>query len=187
MKCIEEDQPGKGADVTAPYLDVPKVGSIQVNQDLKFQSRQWTVQRVGWAVMALVVLAAVVGVFGNGPLANATARSSDGAYQVEYARFARHRAPTSIRVVLQQGAVGSEARIAIDRGYADGMQVEQVYPEPESVEVGGNEVVYTFKLAAEGTATTVDFSALYEDMGRNGGTIALEVHPPVRLSQFVYP
>lgn len=173
--------------MSAPYLDVPRVGSIQVNQDLDFQARQWTAQRVGWAVMALIVLAACVGVFGNGPIADATARSSDGAYRVEYARFARHRAPTSIRVVLQQGAVASEARIAIDRGYADGMQIEQVYPEPESVEVGANEVVYTFKLAAEGTAATVVFSALYEDMGRNGGTVALEGHPPVRLSQFVYP
>lgn len=187
MKCIEADHAGKGAHVTAPYLEVSKVGSIQVNQDLDFQQRQWTIQRVGWGAMALVVLGAVVGVFGNGPLANATARSSDGAYEVEYARFARHRAPTSIRVVLQQGAVGSEARIAIDRGYADGMQIEQAYPAPESVEVGTNEVVYTFKLAADGTATTVVFSALYEDMGRNGGTIALEGHPPVRLSQFVYP
>lgn len=169
------------------YLDVPKVGSIQVNQDLAFQTKQWTIQRMGWGAMALVVLAAVVGVFGNGPLANATARSSDGAYQVEYARFARHRAPTSIRVILQQGAVGNEARIAIERGYADGMQVEQVYPEPESVDVGANEVVYTFKPAADGTAATVLFSALYEDVGRNGGTIAVEGHPPVRLSQFVYP
>ena len=173
--------------MTAPYLEVPEVGSIQVSQDLEFQSRQWTVQRMGWAVMALVVLAAVVGVFGNGPLANATARSSDGAYQVEYARFARHRAPTSIRVVLQQGAAGSEARVALDRGYADGMQVEEVYPEPETVEVGANEVVYTFKLATEGSGATVVFSALFEDMGRNGGTVTLEGHPPVRLSQFVYP
>lgn len=178
---------GRVLHVTAPYLEVPKVGSIQVSQDLEFQARQWTVQRVGWGAMALVVLAALVGVFGNGPLADATARSSDGAYEVEYSRFARHRAPSSIRVALREGAVASEARLAIDRGYADGMQIEQVYPEPESVEAGANEVVYTFKLAAEGTASTIVFSALYEDMGRNGGTLALEGHPPVRLSQFVYP
>lgn len=92
--------------------------------------------------------------------------------------------------MLQQGAVASEARVAIDRDYADGMQIEEVYPEPESVETGetgGNRIVYTFKLAAEATAATVVFSVLYEDVWRNGGTIAVEGHPPVRLAQFIFP
>lgn len=173
--------------MSAPYLEVPKVGSLQVNQDLEFQARQWKVQRAGWAAMALVVLAAAVGVFGNGPVADATARSSDGAYEVRYPRLARHRAPSTIRVTIRQGAVQGEARIAVERSYADGMQIEEVYPEPESVEAGADEFVYTFAAAAEGGAMTVVFAVLYEDIGRNGGTITLEGHPPVRLSQFVYP
>lgn len=173
--------------MSAPYLEVSRVGSVEVNQDLDFQRRQWTVQRIGWGAMALVVVLAGVGLFGNGPLAGTTARSNDGAYEVEYARFVRHRSPSSIRIVLQQGAVASEVRIAIHRDYADGMQIEEVYPEPESVETGGNEIVYTFRLAAEATAATVVFSVLYEDVWRNGGTIAVEGHPPVRLSQFIFP
>jgi hypothetical protein len=164
-----------------------RVGDLEVPQDLAFQRRAWTFERIGWVAMALVLLAGIAGVWGEGPLAQAEAVSRDGSYSVEYARFARHQAPEAIRVTLTAGAAGQEARLSIDRDYADGMQVEEVYPEPESVEAGPDEVIYVFSLAEEGTAATVVFSVLYDDIGRNGGEITLEGHPPVKLSQFIYP
>jgi hypothetical protein len=173
---------------SVPTLDSgDKVGDLEVAQDLRFQRRAWTFQRIGWAVMAALLLVGAAGLFGEGPLANATAVSRDGAYRVEYARFARHQAPEVIRIALTAGAAGEEARISVDRDYADGMQIEEVYPEPESVEAGPAEITYTFALSQEGTAATIVFSVLYDDIGRNGGEFTLEGHPPVKLSQFIYP
>ena len=173
---------------SVPILDSgDKVGDLEVPQDLRFQRRAWTFQRIGWGLMALVLLAGAAGVWGKGPLAQATAVSRDGSFSVDYARFARHQAPEAIRVVLTAGAAGQEARISVDTDYADGMQVEEVYPEPESVEAGPDDVTYTFALSEEGSAATIVFSVLYDDIGRNGGEITLEGHPPVKLSQFIYP
>ena len=59
-----------------------------------------TVQKLGLnaarAVLFLLVLAGLCGVFGRGPLATATIRSADGAVTVTYDRFARFRTPSSI-------------------------------------------------------------------------------------------
>jgi hypothetical protein len=41
-----------------------RIGDVEINQDLDFQRRCWTVQRIGWIVMAVLVLSALLGVFG---------------------------------------------------------------------------------------------------------------------------
>ena len=41
--------------------ETDRVGDLEIHQDLPFQRRSWTVQRVGWAIMALVVLAGLLG------------------------------------------------------------------------------------------------------------------------------
>ncbi|MDQ6718742.1 MAG: hypothetical protein M3Z17_10420 [Gemmatimonadota bacterium] len=44
--------------------------TLGIAEDMNFQRRTWMVQRVGWAIMILVCIAALFGVFGKGPLSN---------------------------------------------------------------------------------------------------------------------
>lgn len=167
---------------------IERVGDLQVSQDLRFQRRAWVAQRIGWAVMALVVAAAFVGVFGHGITSKGSTTSIDGNLKVAYARVARHRAPDTLRFTLAPGAVqGDEARLAFSSKTLDGMTVETVYPEPESVETGADRTVYVFKLAEEGTLTEIVFNVLFEDVGRRHGTVTLDGHQPAEFSQFVFP
>lgn len=39
---------------------IQRVGALEISQDLDFQRRTWVVEQVGWGVMALVVLAALL-------------------------------------------------------------------------------------------------------------------------------
>lgn len=50
-----------------------RIGDLEISQDLEFQKRSWTIQRVGWVVIALLILAGLLGVFGKGIAADATA------------------------------------------------------------------------------------------------------------------
>ncbi len=38
-----------------------RVGDLEIDQDLAFERRQWSVQRVGWGVGALIIVAALLG------------------------------------------------------------------------------------------------------------------------------
>src|SRR4051812_23902911 len=50
-----------------------RVGGAEVAQDLEFRQHSWRVQRVGWAALALLTGAALLGPFGKGPLCRTTA------------------------------------------------------------------------------------------------------------------
>lgn len=167
---------------------IERVGTLEINQDLRFQRRAWVFERVGWVAMAVVIALAVVGVFGHGIASKSSATSRDGNLKVDYSRVARHQSPDTIRLTLAPGAVrGDEARIAFSRRTVDGMDIETVYPEPESVETGADETVFTFMLTEDGTLTEIVFNVLFEDIGRRRASITLDGSPPVELSQFVLP
>lgn len=167
---------------------IHRVGSLEVAQDLRFQRRAWAFQRIGWVAMAVALALAVWGVFGHGISSKRSATSRDGGIKVEYAAVARYRAPDTIRLTPAPGAVdGDELRVALSRETLDGMEIETVYPEPESVETGADETVFVFSLADEGTATEVVFNVLFEDIGRRHAEVTVEGHQPVEFSQFVLP
>jgi hypothetical protein len=46
------------------------VRTYPVREDMRFQTVTWTVERVAWALLALVPLAALAGLFSHGPLSN---------------------------------------------------------------------------------------------------------------------
>lgn len=167
---------------------VIRVGDLEIAQDLRFQGRSWAVQRLTWAAMAGIIAIALLGYFGAGPRSDGRVVSANGAYSVEYARYGRYRAPEAVRVAISGGAVeGDEARVHFDRRYFDGVEVQAVLPEPESVEVGGDEVIYAFKLLDRGEPATVIFNIRFDDIGRKRAALKLAGHPGVSFSQFVYP
>ncbi|HWF61470.1 MAG TPA: hypothetical protein VN666_14325 [Nitrospira sp.] len=45
-----------------------RISALEINQDIDVQWQTWTLQRISWAGMALIVLAALAGVFGSGPV-----------------------------------------------------------------------------------------------------------------------
>ena len=87
----------------AAALDTGEAARL-VGEDLAFQQRVWRAQRVGWGVMFAIVLAALSGALGAGPLAEGEARSGDGALSVRWDRIAR--AGDDLRVVVGSAAGG---------------------------------------------------------------------------------
>lgn len=65
-------------------------GGLEVSQDLNFQRREWVVQRVGWVVMAVLLVAALLGLFGPGPLSKSIAGSASGPVRAEYYLAVNH-------------------------------------------------------------------------------------------------
>jgi hypothetical protein len=46
----------------------PHSGDLELDQDLAFERRTWTVERVAWVAMGLMGIAALAGLLGPGPL-----------------------------------------------------------------------------------------------------------------------
>src|SRR3954453_5436210 len=67
---------------------------LQIDQALSFQRRFGQVQRVAWWLLALVPVAAIAGLFGDGLFGEATAGSKRAGGTVTYERFGRRTADT---------------------------------------------------------------------------------------------
>lgn len=73
---------------------VKRIGDLDIAQDLEHQRREWVIERIGWAIMALILLAALAGLLGSGPLSNARIDHPGSHLSAEYNRFERYQSPT---------------------------------------------------------------------------------------------
>jgi hypothetical protein len=166
----------------------PDSSELELKQDLDFERRSWTIERIGWTVMGLVVLAALTGLFGAGPLSATTAGEKGGPLWLEYPRFGRLKAPLMLRVhlgpnTLQQGPV----RLWLGRDYLESVQIEAVTPPPEEVEAGPERLTYVFPVSEPSRSTAVTFFLKADQIGRQGGCIGLVEGPTLCFRQFIYP
>jgi hypothetical protein len=70
----------------------------ELNDDERYQKRDWNVRRVAIGLFTLVLGAAVLGAFGGGPLSRVEAEA--GEVRVEYERVARRTAETGLSIEL---------------------------------------------------------------------------------------
>ncbi|QDV34840.1 hypothetical protein [Tautonia plasticadhaerens] len=164
------------------------VGRLQIQTDPRFQRTMFAVQRAAWAVMAALLLAALLGLFGSGPVSRATAGGGGAPLLLEFERFARLDAETTLRARIE-AAPGPDGtiRIRIDEGYLRDVQVRRITPEPDHAEVGADVVDYVFRARSPGPRVTVTFAVRPERAGRLRGRISLGDGTPLRFGHFVYP
>lgn len=167
--------------------ELKQVGSLEIDQDLEFQRREWRVQRVLWVVTAVLLVLALMGLFGGGPISDTTRESDDGTLSVDYLRFVRHDGQASLDFqVAASHATNQEVEIWIDQRFIDRVQIEHVSPEPASVRGADGRMVYVFELAEGADTLNATFSYRPQHMGRIPGE-AGSGDAVVDIDQIGYP
>jgi hypothetical protein len=154
--------------------------------DLAHERKVWKVEHWGWGVFALILLAALLGIFGEGLLARAKAGRPNSALRIEYDRFVRYQAPTMLKVHV---AAGNNALPAlwVARNYLDRVEVERISPEPERVKAGNNSLIYIFNIAQTNEEATISFQVKPTGYGKMPVSLGLVDGPQMDFTQFIYP
>ncbi len=138
--------------------------------------------------MALVVIAALLGLFSSGPLSSTTAQGAAGSVRIEYDRFERFLTPSRLRVVFPAAAdANGTVSLRFSRSYLESIQIEQIQPEPRQSLTAADGVVFVFSSAAADGPGMAFFAIKPQEIGLVQGRIGLAGQPPVRFTQFVYP
>jgi hypothetical protein len=167
---------------------IKKVGDLQINEDMEFQRRSWIIQRIGWAVSALVILLAALGLFGDGVLSDTQAGQKEGALWLEYPRFERFEDEFRIKVYANEGeAKEGELRIQVDRNYLEDIEVNSISPVPDNEIQDENWITYVFKTNGGSSPFAAYFYVIPRKAGPLSGTFQLQNGDPVRFSQFIFP
>jgi hypothetical protein len=119
---------------------------LEIGEHPHFERRWRIIQTMIFSVLALLVLAAVTGLFGSGPLTNRTSAFAGTAFTLHYPRFARARATADI-VIEPRNASAGQVAVHLDRSLAEAMRIEKTSPSVITSGSDADGTLYIFMLA----------------------------------------
>lgn len=164
-----------------------QVLSVKDVDDAPFQHREWVFERVGWVVMGVLLLLAVLGVFGHGTLSTTTAEADDGSVSVEYDRFIRNIGNTTMTVSLGPESVdGKTATLRISRDLAETWLIQNITPTPSTESSDADWVIYEWDVLGS-APPRVKFLYRGDGWGTTHGAMRAGNGRPVAVTQWIYP
>jgi hypothetical protein len=165
-----------------------KIGDLEINQDLNFERRSWKVERVAWVIAALILVAALLGFLGPGPLGKATAASPDKSISLDYYRVVRRESPVTYRVKVHgRLAKNGALRLWLDRKFVEALEIKHVDPTPDVVEIDGERFVYRFKTAEAPATIQIFFHVEPNKSGNAPARLGVVDGPEIQFKQFYLP
>lgn len=171
--------PGKPVKIT-------KIGSLQIEQEAKRVSPGFLIfQRTGLTIMCLVMISALLGLFGKGYLSVMT--QSTGNLTVQYQKFIHQEAASIYRLhVTPESLKEKKLLIWIDQSLLDKLTIKSMNPEPESTSFENNKIIYTFNVA-QLTPIHITMMVEPEEFGIIAANIGLMNGEHITLNQIIYP
>src|SRR6187401_3025470 len=87
-----------------------KHGRLEIDENYEHHVRGWRFKRIGWAVMAAFIAAALGGFLGPGPFSKKSAQGQ-GDLRVKYERIARYHSPVHLELTVPGGKEDLEISI----------------------------------------------------------------------------
>ncbi len=127
---------------------------LDIRHDLDYH-RRFVFQRIGWALLGVFLLAALLGLIGaEGPLNAGTA--ANGLMRAKYERFPHQESPTQVEITLHDARLtGERVELWMDAAYLSDVRLEYISPEPNEVIASQGRLGYVFKTLQPGEALTV--------------------------------
>jgi hypothetical protein len=161
---------------------------LEIREDPAYQRSEWRAERLGWAVWAAVLIAALVGLLGPGPYSSASERSSDQQLAIEYDRITRRRADSEIQIqVSPQLAREGQVLLYTTANFLANEAIETIQPQPREVLHAGGKVVHVFPTSSTSEPVVIKFRTHPGRVGRHEYTFGVEGGPALRFWRFVLP
>lgn len=141
---------------------------------------EWLIQRVAWAVIAAVLIAAASGLLGGGGLSYRTAVL--GQVTVEYPRISRNLADERYRFEI----VDAADPVVLELPHSLAREVVEIIPMPGRQMIGGDAVRYEFPRATGQRMARVELRTTTASRGKR--TLICRAGPTeIALRQLVLP
>ena len=152
--------------------------SMDMPDEIDLHEKGWVVQRVGWAILLLILLAASLGLFGNGLLSKS--RTGDLMTTIGYEKFGRFESRMEIKIAT---STQKNIELKIPQPYLRKMEIEKVVPLPEKQKLEKDKMVLTF-LASDIAEITIYL------VPQKAGMISTSIEvngKSYNISHFIYP
>jgi len=151
----------------------------------EFQRRSWTIQRVGWVVIAVWLVASAGGWIGPGPGSRGRAGTPDRRISVDYDRVLHLHAPTRLVLLLEREQTGA-LELALGGAYAETFRVRELVPGPRAQSAGRSVRRFTLEID-RGGPTRVELALEPLAWGWQTGELRVDGRPVATLRHLVLP
>lgn len=120
-----------------------QVGSLEVEEDLAFQKKEWIFERFGWGALFLLIVATFIGLLGSGPVSTRQISAANGDIRVTYSTVVRRQSPEFLDIRFQ--GADRDKEVVISPALMQSWNIQDITPEPEAVILGDEGTAYKFK------------------------------------------
>jgi hypothetical protein len=160
-----------------------KKRTLEIDENLDFQRKEWVAQRIGLWVLAVFVFGALIGLTGvSGPLTHGEAGDRLGSIHLEYDRIVRRGTDGTLTLHLRTSVPG-DIQFWVSAAYFESVTVERVVPQPYRQSVEHERHVYTIHAGSPEIAVMVDVQ--HNTIGRVDAEIGIVSGPSVRFTQWL--
>jgi hypothetical protein len=164
---------------------ITRHGDLEIEEDLEAQRSLWRVQRVVRPLALSVLVLALAGGLGRGPLSGATV-TRDG-LSVRYERIAHRDSPQTYRLTLAEDlAASGTVSLWLDRRTLRAMRPRRVLPEPVRSRIGADRTTFVFDVDPEG-GLEILLELEPDAVGLHRSTLGVAGGPTVSLGQLLLP
>ena len=157
-----------------------KPRTLEIDEDISFQKKEWFFQRIGMALLWLFVVAALLGFTGmGGPLSRGEAGEPGGPVHVEYERFVRRGGLSTLKLHLRSAP--GDLRFWVSTPYFEHVRIDSIAPTSELVSVETDRHVYLIRSGSPSVTVTLEVE--HEAFGTLDAEVGLVGGPSVRFSQ----
>lgn len=123
-----------------------------IQEDMKFQRRSWTIERLGWIALGLFLLIALAGFLGDGRTSERTVGKPP--FTVQYDRFQRLTKEARYIVQIDGGGAG-ERQLLFDPGFQRDYEIASIEPRPARSSAGPDGLDLRFDAPAGGLKVVI--------------------------------
>lgn len=173
---------------------MPEQRTLQDEIHPRVMRAHWFFERAVWALMALVIVLALLGFLGTGPLsrADATSTADDVTIRVEYPRWTRLKNVQRIDILVDaRSNTGAELELVVSSDFVQNVRIKSIDPAPDESTTSAEGYVYRWPIAdwSSPVAITIDYSPQKWGGLRGGLTLRAgdAAQQEVGFTQFVLP
>ena len=159
-----------------------RVGTLDVYEDWEFQKKEWRFERAGWLFLLLMLVGAMLGFSGSGPLSTKVVHTDDGGIQVTYGPYLRWQTSEFLEIEFTRAEQARE--VAISDTLLKSWNIQKITPEPKEVIAGENQTLFRFEGTGPGR---VRFEYQAGQVGTLEGRLLFGGGQSVVLKQFALP
>jgi hypothetical protein len=141
----------------------------------------------GAGIFLSILLAALAGLVGKGPLSKMTAIGPDGSLRVEHQGFVRHHAPAELKIEIDERETASGVvHLQLSKSFIEKSEMKSIAPQPERSYSGPKFFTYDIRVQTNSSAT---LRILFQPdhFGSHSFIVKINDAAPLELKHFAYP